>query len=369
MSYFDYAAHTPCDPEVLETYMRLVRQYHANPNALTQAGASARSAMEESCNQIAATLQLVGYEVIPTSGATEANNLALKGVAKRYQHQGKHIITTYLEHASVHASLMALQEQGFEVEFVDVQADGQIDLEHLEDLLRPDTILVSLVLVDSELGILQNLSKIQALLANHQALLHLDVTQAIGKVPLALQGVDLLAFAPHKFYGLVGCGILMRKKEVMLETQVHGGGATTSYRSGTPDLAALGACAHALQLAIEQQPQRTAIVQTWQQGLLAFFKNQPSVRINNTVHTIPHIVHLSVLDEKSETIQARLDALGIEVATKSACSAPNTISKACFAVHKNRKQALSTLRISLSHLTTQAEIEQLKTSWTAIWSK
>ena len=178
-------------------------------------------------------------EIIYTSGASEANNFALKSIARLERHHGKHIISTPLEHSSVSGSLTALQEQGYEIDLVDIKQDGTVDLAHLRELLRPDTILVAVTAVDSELGVVQPVTEIAALLKDYpHCHLHVDATQAVGKLPLpSFEGIDTLSLTAHKFYGLNGIGVLVKRRGLALEPLIHGGESTTIYRSGTPTVA------------------------------------------------------------------------------------------------------------------------------------
>jgi cysteine desulfurase len=174
-------------------------------------------------------------ECIYTSGSSESNNLAIKGIARSYRENGKHIITTFLEHSSVSSPLTNLKEQGYEIDLLEINEDGKINLENLKELLREDTILVSVCYVDSELGTVQPIEEIANILKDFpNCFLHVDCTQALGKININLENVDLASFAPHKFYGLNGFGGLLKRKDIVLEPLIHGGSSTTIYRSGTP---------------------------------------------------------------------------------------------------------------------------------------
>ena len=199
---------------------------------------------------IASLLGVEPEEIIYTSGASESNNLALKGIVQVSRHTGKHIISTALEHSSVGGALSALQ-QGCEMDLVDIGRDGKIDLEHLAELLRRDTVLVSICAVDSELGTVQPIREIGKILRDYpNCRLHVDATQAVGKTTLVLEVVDTMSIAPHKFYGLNGSGLLVKKKDPVIEPQIHGGSSTTIYRSGTPALGLAVFIEKALELAL-----------------------------------------------------------------------------------------------------------------------
>ncbi|SHH54289.1 cysteine desulfurase [Sporobacter termitidis DSM 10068] len=359
MIYLDYAADTPAAREVLDVFSDTALRYAANPNSLHTPGRQAGARLAECTEQIKTLLNLKNSDVIYTSGATEANNLALKGVAEKYRNSGKHIIATYLEHSSVNGALAALQNSGFEIDYVDSGSDGLVDLEQLKALLRKDTILVSACYVDSEMGVTQKIHDIAAILSGYPGCrFHVDATQAVGKVPLSLDGADLFTFSPHKFYGLNGSGILIKKEELLLEPQIHGGLSATPYRSGTPALALAAACAKALELALAELAPRCEHVSGLNKKLRAALTKYPKVKINSTAYSVPHILSVSMPGVKTEDFRDELDAYGVCVSTRSACCAPNSVSRPVYAVTKDRKRAVSTLRVSLSHLTTEQDVDE-----------
>lgn len=358
MIYFDYAANTPVDEEVLKEFCEQSLTYYGNPNSSHDFGVKAKGRMDEITGRIAELLHVKDEEIIYTSGASEANNHAIKGTAYTYRNKGKHIISTCLEHFSVSGALTALQNQGYEIDLVDINENGQVDLEHLQELLRKDTILVSVCYVDSELGVLQPISEIAAIVKDHNCFLHVDATQAVGKLAITTKGIDLLSFAPHKFYGIGGCGILVRKSHVILEPLIHGGASTTIYRSGTPALGLAASILKALEKAEEDLEMKYEYVQSLQHSLTDRLKQYPKVRINSTLRSIPYILNLSVAGIKGNDFQKELAKRGVCVSVKSACSAPGTPSRPVFAVTRDKKNAMHSWRISLSHLTTQAEIEE-----------
>ena len=301
--------------------------------------------------EIAALLGVQPAEIIYTSGASESNNFALKGLARLSRHAGRHIISTPLEHSSVSGTLTALQEQGYEIDLLDIRRDGTVDLDHLNELLRPDTIAVAVTLVDSELGVVQPVEEIAAILKNYpNCHLHVDATQAVGKIPVSFEGVDTMSLTAHKFYGLNGIGLLLKRRNLALEPLIH--------RSGTPTVALASSLACALELAVENLPERSASVQKRNAELRAALCQHPEVRINSPENAIPHILNLSVRDVKGTVFQRELDAHGVCVSVKSACSSDGLPSRAVFAVSRDRRNALSSWRISLSHLTTEAEIQE-----------
>ncbi len=233
--YFDYAAHTPADEEVLRRYTELSLAFPANPNSTHVLGQAAAEKLEEIRRKTADLLHVLPEELIYTSGASEANNLAIKGLAHALRHEGRHMISTSLEHSSVGGALTSLTESGYEVDMVRILENGTVDTEELRALLRDDTILVAVSAVDSELGTRQNIREIADVIKEFpHARLHVDATQAVGKTELFTDLADTLTLTPHKFYGLLGTGLLVKRKGIILTPQISGGISTTMYRSGTP---------------------------------------------------------------------------------------------------------------------------------------
>ena len=358
MIYLDYSANTPVDARVLEQFCAVERRCIGNANSHHQAGSAAKAEIDAATIKIASLLGVQPAEIIYTSGASEANNFALKGLARLSRYAGRHIISTPLEHSSVSGTLTALQEQGYEIDLLDVKQDGTVDLEHLKDLLRPDTICVAVTLVDSELGVVQPVQEIAAILkAYPHCHLHVDATQAVGKIPVSFEGVDTMSLTAHKFYGLNGIGLLIKRRNLALEPLIHGGESTTIYRSGTPTVALASSLACALDLAVTDLPGRVGHVAKLNAELRAALSTYPLVRINSPEHAIPHVLNLSVRNVKGTVFQRELDAKGVCVSVKSACSSDGLPSRAVFAVSRDRRNALSSWRISLSHLTTEEEIK------------
>lgn len=358
MIYLDYSANTPVDARVLEQFCAVERRCIGNANSHHQAGSAAKAEIDAATIKIASLLGVQPAEIIYTSGAREANNFALKGLARLSRHAGRHIISTPLEHSSVSGTLTALQEQGYEIDLLDVKQDGTVDLEHLKDLLRPDTICVAITLVDSELGVVQPVQEIAAILkAYPHCHLHVDATQAVGKIPVSFEGVDTMSLTAHKFYGLNGIGLLIKRRNLALEPLIHGGESTTIYRSGTPTVALASSLACALDLAVTDLPGRVDHVAKLNAELRATLSTYPLVRINSPEHAIPHVLNLSVRNVKGTVFQRELDAKGVCISVKSACSSDGLPSRAVFVVSRDRRNALSSWRISLSHLTTEEEIK------------
>lgn len=357
MIYLDYSATTPVHPDVLKSFDQTCLNYIGNPNSLHRLGIEAKHLADQATKQIESLLGLTDHEVIYTSGASESNNLAIKGVCLRYQNRGKHILTTALEHSSVIGPLQYLQKQGFEVEFLPLLDSGQVDIEAFKQMIRDDTILVSVCSVDSELGTRQPVETLAKILKDYpKCTFHVDMTQSIGKVPITIQDIDLISFSAHKFYGLRGVGCLLRRKNLLIEPLIHGGKSTTAFRSGTPPLALIVSTAKALRLISEDLETHMIEIQRKKDRISQELSTYPMVRINSTDFSIPHILNFSLLSIKPETFVHALEEHEVYLSTKSACSSSNGASSSVFAITKDEQRASSSLRISLSYLTTDEEI-------------
>ena len=351
MIYLDYSANTPVDEAVLQRFCEVERNCPGNANSRHAAGTVAKAAIDAATQSIARSLNVQPAEIIYTSGASEANNFAIKSIARLERHHGRHIISTPLEHSSVSGSLTALQEQGYEIDLVDIRQDGTVDLAHLKELLRPDTILVAVTAVDSELGVVQPVAEIAEMLkACPHCHFHVDATQAVGKLPVSFEGIDTMSLTAHKFYGLNGIGVLVKRRGLALEPLIHGGESTTLYRSGTPTVALACSLALALEKAVSGLLMRT----------LGYWASPDTA--------VPQILNLSVQNVKGTVFQRELDAQGVCVSVKSACSSDGLPSRAVFAVSHDRRNALSSWRISLSHLTTEQEITDLMQAFDACYN-
>jgi|LSQX01.1.fsa_nt_gb cysteine desulfurase len=370
MIYLDYCATTPVNKEVLDSFSKSTLKYIGNPNSLHRLGSEANAMLEEATKQIANLLNVNENEIIYTSGASESNNLAIKGIANKYQNRGKHIITTMLEHSSIIGPLNYLQSQGFEVDFVDLLDNGQVDLEHLKKLLRDDTILVSICAVDSEIGIRQPVEQIGVLLKNYpKVFFHVDMTQCLGKDKIDLTNIDLASFSAHKIYGIKGIGGLIKKEKIMLEPLIHGGKSTTVFRSGTPTVGLIVSLSKALRLILTDLDKNIDYVKKLNKKLNNYLKKYPKVVINSNEYSIPNVFNFSVLGVKPETFLHALEGDDIFISTKSACSSTDSISKSVYALTKREDVAASTLRVSLSHLTTEKELDAFMKSFDKNYEK
>lgn len=356
MIYLDYSATTPVDNQVLESYIQTTKNIIGNPNSLHKLGLEAKMLIEAATNQIANILNLKPSEIIYTSGASESNNTAIKGICLKYQNRGKHIITTKLEHSSVEEPLNYLKNQGFEVEYVKLDDNGQVNLEDLEQKIREDTILVTITSINSELGVKEPIEEIAKIVKKHpKTFFHTDITQSMGKERINLENVDLASFSAQKFYGMKGIGALIKKESIVIEPLIHGGKSWTKERSGTPPTALIVSMAKALRLAYENLDEKVKIV-TEHNNYLRKELEKNHITINSPKRAIPHILNISIENIKPETMLHALEQEEIYVSTKTACSTSD-ISKAVYAVTGQTENASHSLRISISHKTTKNELE------------
>ncbi|MBQ8891248.1 MAG: cysteine desulfurase [Bacilli bacterium] len=358
MIYLDYSATTPVAREVLDSFNKVSLEYIGNANSLHKLGTESHDLMEASTSQIAALLGVLKSEVIFTSGASEANNLALIGSVLQYKNRGKHILTTKLEHSSVLDTVLYLKEFGYEVEYINVLENGKLDLDDLVSKIRSDTVLVSISHVNSELGIIQDVNIIGEILKKYPKIIfHVDGTQAVGKIKVNLEDIDLYSFSGHKIYGLKGVGCLIKKKNIELIPIIHGGKSQTKYRSGTPSLALYVSMAKVLKLCLNDFDMKYKHVLDLNKYLKKNLETMNKVHINSTDVSVPHIVNISVLGIKPETMLHALESENIYISTKTACSYDSSMSLSVYEVTKNKDLARSSLRISLSYLTTKDEID------------
>ena len=370
MIYMDYAANTPVDYEVMNCFVEENNRYIANPNSSHRLGREAKARLGEITEHIAELLKVNASEIIYTSGASEANNLAIKGLVQAYKHNGRHIISTCLEHSSVSGALSYLQTVGYEIDLVDITKEGLVDLQHLKELLRKDTVLVSICYVDSELGVRQEISEIGKLLVDYpNCYFHTDATQAVGKIAFSFEHVDCMTLAPHKFFGLNGCGILIKRKNVVLAPLIHGGTSTTIYRSGTPALGLAASIEKALEISTLHLEKRYHYVMEMNLELRKTLANYKKVRINSTDHSVPHILNISVQGVKAGLFQEALAQEEIYVSIKSACSVVGSPSRPVYAVSKDKKNAMCSWRISISHLTTKEELNYFLETFARCYTK
>lgn len=354
MVYLDYSATTPVNEEVLNTYVEVTKKYIGNPNSLHKLGVEAKQLIDAATKQVADIFGVSSNEVIYTSGASEANNLAIKGIC--FKHTGKHIITTELEHSSVSEAIKYMEKLGYQVSYVKLDNKGLVDLADLENLIRSDTVLVSIAAVNSEVGVVQDLEAISKIVKKYpKVFFHSDMTQSIGKMKVNLAYVDLASVSAQKFYGMKGIGCLIKKANIDIEPLIHGGKSTTIFRSGTPATPLIVSFAKALRLAYVDFDKKNQHVLELHDYLINRL-NSLDVLINSNEFCLPYIVNISLKGIKPETMLHALEQDDIYISTQTACSTGN-YSLAVFAVTNDMEKASHSIRVSLSYLTTKEEID------------
>lgn len=360
--YLDNAATSKVEPIVLDSYNQITLKYFANPSSIHSLGQEASRLLDKSREQILNVLKLTHHEVIFTSGATEANNLAIKGYCFANKTRGKHIITSATEHPSVLNTVLEMQDFGFEVTVLPVNKEGAIEVKTLKDAIRDDTILVSLMMVNNEVGAINPIKEVGEYLKKFPKIaFHVDMVQAIGKIPLNFENIDMFSIAGHKIHGLLGSGLLIKEKKIILKAVNQGGGQENNLRSGTNTLALSASLAKALRLAIEGECTNYKKVKVLSERLLSYLKdNQDKYLINSYNKDNPYIVNFSLLHHKASVVVEALSNRGIMVSSLSACHAKNEdYSKVVYAMYQDLNLAHNTIRVSFGKDNTLEEVEAL----------
>ncbi|MBD5805356.1 Cysteine desulfurase [Azoarcus sp. Aa7] len=360
--YLDYSATTPVDPRVAQAMIPWLTEHFGNPASRSHAyGWEAEKAVEDAREQVAALVNADPKEIVWTSGATESNNLAIKGAAQFYKGKGKHIITVKTEHKAVLDTFRELERQGFEATYLDVQENGLIDLAAFRDALRPDTILVSLMFVNNEIGVIQPIAEIGEICREKGIVFHVDAAQATGKVDIDLQTlkVDLMSFSAHKTYGPKGIGALYvrRKPRARLEAQMHGGGHERGLRSGTLATHQIVGMGEAFRIAREEMKVENERIRSLRDRLLKGLQDIEATYVNGDLeHRVPHNLNISFAYVEGESmIMAVKD---IAVSSGSACtSASLEPSYVLRALGRNDELAHSSIRFTIGRFTTEEEID------------
>ncbi|NEU29909.1 cysteine desulfurase [bacterium LRH843] len=362
MIYMDNSATTKPFDEVVETYAKVATAYFGNPSSLHSLGMQAEGLMTESRNRIADLLEVKPSELVFTSGGTEGNNLAIKGVAYARKNRGKHLITTVVEHPSVEESFRQLEEEGYDVTYLDVDHFGRVHVEQVAAAIRHDTILISIHHVNSEVGTIQPVEEIGEMLSKYPHIyFHVDHVQGIAKVPLAFKqaNIDLATCSAHKFHGMKGTGFLFVREGVQMQPLFQGGGQESQTRSGTENVAGIVSMAKALRIAIERKNKRHDILSELRKQFIAGVTGIEGAVLNSPIDgAAPHIVNFSILGTKPEVVVQSLTAKHIYVSTKSACSSKlSAPSKVLTAMRIGEERAQTGIRVSFSYETTADEIE------------
>jgi len=356
--YLDNSATTPVAEAVVEAMLPHWRSTYGNPSSLHEAGMAARRAMEASRAEVAGCLGASPEEIVFTSGATEANNLAILGTALAAGETG-HIVTTAIEHHAVLHTAQWLESRGIETTVLDVDSTGRVDPSQVRDALRDDTILVSVMAGNNEIGTIQPLEEIGEICRQRGIPLHTDAVQAYGKVPIPIDAIDMLSVSAHKLHGPKGAGFLFLRKGVRIVPLVHGGGHERGVRSGTENVPGIVGLAAATHLAFEERDEVTDRMRGFRERLISAIEAIPGTRLNgHRTETLPHITNFSFQGIEGESLIMRLDERGISASTGSACSSPDLeASHVLVAIGVPLSMAHGSLRISTGRQTTADEIE------------
>lgn len=360
--YMDYGATTPCDPRVVDAMIPWLREHFGNPASRSHAwGWEAEAAVEKARVQVAELIGADPREIVWTSGATESINLALKGAAQFYKGKGKHLITLKTEHKAVLDTMRELERQGFEVTYLDVQEDGLVNLDALKAAVRPDTILISILFVNNEIGVIQDIPAIGAYCREKGILLHVDAAQATGRVEIDMNKlpIDLMSMTAHKTYGPKGIGALYvrRKPRVRIEAQIHGGGHERGMRSGTLPTHQCVGMGEAFRIAKLEMAQDLAKARKLQQRLLDGLKDIEQVYVNGSLEKrVPQNLNMSFNFVEGESLIMGIK--GLAVSSGSACtSASLEPSYVLRALGRSDELAHSSLRMTIGRFTTEEEID------------
>ena len=360
--YLDYGATTPVDPRVVDAMIPWLREHFGNPASRSHAwGWEAEEAVEKARVQVAELVGADPREIIWTSGATESNNLAIKGAAQFYKTRGKHLVTVKTEHKAVLDTTRELERQGFEVTYLEVMENGLLDLERFKAALRPDTIVVSVMLVNNEIGVIQDIPAIGAMCRERGIVFHVDAAQATGKVAidLARLPVDLMSLASHKTYGPKGIGALYvrRKPRVRIEAQMHGGGHERGMRSGTLPTHQIVGMGEAFRIAREEMGTELERIRMLHERMLRGLSDVEQVFVNgDLVARVPHNLNMSFNFVEGESLI--MGVKGIAVSSGSACtSASLEPSYVLRALGRSDELAHSSLRMTIGRFTTESDID------------
>ena len=360
--YFDYSATTPVDPRVVDKMIPFLRDAFGNPASRSHAyGWHAEEAVEQAREDVGALVGCDAKELVWTSGATESINLAVKGAARFYQERGKHLITVKTEHKATLDTMRELEREGFEVSYLDVQEDGLIDLDRFKDTLRSDTVLVSIMLVNNEIGVIQDIEAIGNMCREKGVIFHVDAAQATGKLPINLDSlpVDLMSFSAHKTYGPKGVGALyvQRKPRIRLEAQIHGGGHERGMRSGTLPTHQIVGMGEAFRLARLEMPLENDRIRMLRDRLWRGISALEEVYLNGHMdRRVPHNLNVSFNYVEGESLIMAIK--DIAVSSGSACtSASLEPSYVLRALGRSDELAHSSIRFSVGRFTTEEEVD------------
>jgi len=362
MLYFDHCASTPPHEAVVQTMMEVMTKHYANPSSLHGAGIAAAKLIERARDQVSQLMDTKQGKWIFTSGGTESNNLALKGIARQFNKRGKHIITTSIEHASVYETLQQLKEEGFQITELPVDKGGHVTPEQVRAAITDDTILVSVMHVNNEIGSIQPIAEIGQVLKQYpKVFFHVDAVQSMGKLPLDIEGwgIDLLSGSAHKLRGPRGVGYFYIRNGIGLQPLQHGGSQEHQIRPGTENVAAIVASAKALRMAIESLQDRHDKVSKLSHYLRDQLTLLPELTLNGAGVLSPYIVHFSYPGMKPEVVIHMLEQEGIYASTRSACSSKDDKpSRVLLAIGATHQEASGGIRISFGEEHTMESVDQ-----------
>ena len=360
--YMDYGATTPCDPRVVDAMIPWLREHFGNPASRSHAwGWEAEEAVEKARKDVADLIGADPREIVWTSGATESNNLAIKGAAQFYKSRGKHLITVKTEHKAVLDTMRELERQGFDITYLDVQEDGLLSMDALKAAIRPDTILISVMFVNNEIGVVQDIAGIGALCREKGIVFHVDAAQATGKVEidLSLLPVDLMSFSAHKTYGPKGVGALYvrRKPRIRIEAQIHGGGHERGMRSGTLPTHQIVGMGEAFRIARQEMAAENERMRALRDRLWKGLSEMEAVYLNGDLeHRVPHNLNVSFNYVEGESLLMGIK--DVAVSSGSACtSASLEPSYVLRALGRSDELAHSSIRFSVGRFTTEQDVD------------
>jgi len=355
MTYLDYSATTPMSLDAIDTYTKISKEYIGAIYSNNEIGRKARNLLDTTTKEISDMLNIMDSEIVYTNGATEANNMALIGVALASHKKGKHIIVSKLEHSSIYEICNYLESIGFEISYVNNDQDGLIIFDDLKNLIREDTILVSISAVNYETGVRQPLKMLRQIIKkeNEQTLFHSDLSQAIGKTSVSFRDIDLGSVSAHKIYGPKGIGFLYKNNSVKIAPLLYGN-KNSNYKPGMPPLPLIVSMKECIKASIKDIDKRDRYVNLLNDRIVSKLEKIEGIKINKTKYSIPHILNISFDSILSETLSNILSSKEIYVSN----NLNNEISSSVMAIYNDLKRSRQTMRISLSHLTTVLEINR-----------
>lgn len=362
MIYLDNSATTTVDPSVLDSYTRVARELFANPSSIHGLGSEVEAMIFMAKTQISELLHIQPDEVMMTSGGTEGNNIAIKGIAHARKRRGNHIITTMVEHPSVYETCKHLESEGFKVTYLPVDVSGVIQIDDLKRAITDETILVTMMHVNNEIGSVQPIEEVGKLLSKYPNIaFHVDAIQSIGKIPLHMHqwNIDMCTISAHKIHGVKGVGMLYIRKGLHILPLFHGGNQESGIRAGTEHVPGIVSFARTLRLALDKQQTETEKMRQLYEGLYIEIEQIKGVYVNSNIHDgTPYIFHFSVPGLKPEVLIHMLGEEDIYVSTKSACSSKAMEeSRVLLACGHNKERAATGIRVSMAYETTKEEID------------